>query len=71
MRPAVYYVHEDFNLLKVFKAFVKTHHHLFIVVNKFEEFVGVVSIENLVSEVLGEEISDEFDNYDNKEAVAS
>jgi len=71
MRPAVYYVHEDFNLLKVFKAFLKTHHHLFIVVNKFEEFVGVVSIENVVSQILGEEIVDEFDNYEDLAAVAS
>jgi len=71
MRSAVYYVHEDFNLLRVFKAFLKTHHHLFIVVNKFEEFVGVVSIENIVSEILGEEISDEFDSYEDLRAVAS
>ena len=47
------------------------NHHLFIVVDKFEEFIGVVTIENLISEVLGEEISDEFDNYENKQAVAS
>jgi CBS domain containing-hemolysin-like protein len=71
MKPAVYYVHEDFNLLKVFRAFLKTHHHLFIVVNKFEEFVGVVSIENIVSEILGEPITDEFDNYEDLRAVAS
>ena len=71
MRRDVYYVRENFNLLKVFNAFLKTHHHLFIVVDKFEEFIGVVTIENLISEVLGEEISDEFDNYENKQAVAS
>ena len=71
MRPNVFFVHEDFNLLRVFKAFLKTHHHLFIVVNKFEEFVGVVSIENVVSEILGEQISDEFDNYENRQVVAS
>jgi CBS domain containing-hemolysin-like protein len=41
------------------------------VVNKFEEFVGVVSIENVVSEILGEEITDEFDNYEDLVAVAS
>jgi len=71
MRPVVFFVHEDFNLLRVFKAFLKTHHHLFIVVNKFEEFVGVVSIENVVSEILGEQITDEFDNYEDRQAVAS
>jgi CBS domain containing-hemolysin-like protein len=71
MRPVVYYIHEDFNLLKVFKAFLKTHHHLFIVVNKFEEVVGVVSIEDMVSEILGEQIDDEFDNYEDLRAVAT
>jgi len=71
MKPTVYYVHEDFNLLRVFRVFLKTHHHLFIVVNKFEEFVGVVSIENILSEILGEPITDEFDNYEDLRAVAS
>jgi len=71
MKPTVYYVHEDFNLLRVFRVFLKTHHHLFIVVNKFEEFVGVVSIENIVSEILGEPIIDEFDNYEDLRAVAA
>jgi CBS domain containing-hemolysin-like protein len=71
MQPVAYYVHEDFNVLKVFHAFLKTHHHLFIVVNKFEEFVGVVTIGNIVSDILGESISDEFDNFEDLHAVAA
>lgn len=71
MTLSVYYVHEDFSLLRVFKAFLKTHHHLFIVVNKFEEFVGVISIENMLSEILGEPVTDEFDNYEDLRAVAT
>jgi CBS domain containing-hemolysin-like protein len=71
MDTDVYYLHEDFELLKVFKAFLKTHHHLFIVVNKFEEFVGVVSIENILSEMLGEPILDEFDSFEDLRAVAA
>ena len=70
MDNKVYYVHEDYELLKVFKAFLKTHLHLFIVVNKFEEFIGVVSIENILSEMLGEPILDEFDSFEDLRAVA-
>lgn len=67
----VYFINESANLREALAAFSKTHHHLLIVVNNFEEVVGVLTFELLVEQILGEKIANEFDNYGNKRAVAS
>ncbi len=71
MQADVYYVHEDHPLEQVLDAFLKTQHHLFIVVNSFEEFVGIITIEDILEEILGCKIVDEFDQYDDMRAVAA
>lgn len=70
MHAKVFYVHEDHPLEQVLDAFLKTHHHLFIVVNSFEEFVGIITIEDILEQILGCKIVDEFDQYDDMRAVA-
>jgi CBS domain containing-hemolysin-like protein len=71
MRQDVQYVHEDQDLYRVLHAFIKTKHHLFIVVNSFEEYVGIVTIEDVIEQVIGHKIEDEFDKYDDMRAVAA
>jgi CBS domain containing-hemolysin-like protein len=71
MSQDVKYIHEEETLDAALRAFLKTHHHLFVVVNNFEEFVGVLSIEDVIEEVIGTEIVDEFDAYDDLRAVAA
>lgn len=71
MRPDVHYVHEDQDLYRVLHAFIKTKHHLFVVVNSFEEYVGIVTIEDVLEQVIGHKIEDEFDRYDDMRAVAA
>ena len=71
MRREVYYIHEDFTLPEALQAFLKTKHHLFIVVNEFEEYVGIVTIEDILEQVIGKQIVDEFDAYDDMRAVAA
>jgi CBS domain containing-hemolysin-like protein len=71
MQPTVNYVHEDHPLEQVLDAFIKTKHHLFIVVNSFEEFVGIITIEDIIEQILGCKIVDEFDQYDDIRAVAA
>lgn len=66
----VYYVHEDQTLYHVLHAFIKTKHHLFVVINSFEEFVGIITIEDVLEQVIGRKIEDEFDRYDDLRAVA-
>ncbi len=71
MRPEVCYIHEDQSLVEALQAILKTRHHLFIVVNNFEEFVGVISIEDVLEQIVGKPIVDEFDQYEDLRAVAS
>lgn len=71
MSKDVRYMHEEESLDQALRAFLKTHHHLFVVVNNFEEFVGVLSIEDVLEEIIGKEIVDEFDAYDDLRAVAT
>ena len=71
MKKEVFYVHEDQTLNQALQAFLKTRHHLFIVVNSFEEKVGVVTLEDVMEQILGKLVVDEFDKYDDLRAVAA
>jgi CBS domain containing-hemolysin-like protein len=71
MRRKVTYVHEDFTLYQTLQAFIKTKQHLFVVVNSFEEYVGIITIEDVLERVIGKLIVDEFDRYDDLRAVAA
>lgn len=71
MRKEAYYLHENQSLHDALQAVMKTHHHLFVVVNSFEEFVGVVSSEDVLEAIVGKAIVDEFDNYDDLRMVAA
>lgn len=71
MRSKVMYVHENFTLYQTLQAFVKTKQHLFVVVNEFEEYVGIITIEDVLERVIGKLIVDEFDKYDDLRAVAA
>lgn len=71
MNRHVYYVHQDRNLDHALHAFLRTKHHLFIVVNDFSEVVGLITIEDCLEQILGRKIVDEFDAYDDLRAVAA
>lgn len=71
MRAEVSYIHEDFTLYQALQAFIKTKQHLFIVVNAFEEYVGIITIEDVLERVIGKLIIDEFDRYDDLRVVAA
>ncbi len=70
MKTKLTYVHEDFTLYQALQAFLKTKHHLFLVVNSFEELVGIITIEDVLEQMIGKPIVDEFDRYDDLRAVA-
>lgn len=70
MDKGVYFVNEEQTLEHVLHAFLRTKHHLFMAVNEFKEVVGVISIEDVIEHILGREIVDEFDRYDDLRAVA-
>jgi metal transporter CNNM len=67
----VKFINEDATLRQALSAFLRTHHHLLIVVNSFEEMVGVLSLEDVLEQILGKKIVDEFDSYENPRVVAA
>ncbi|MCA9318548.1 CBS domain-containing protein [Candidatus Saccharibacteria bacterium] len=71
MRSRVIYIHQNYSLFQALQAFLKTQQHLFIVVDEFEEYVGVLTIEDVIEQVIGSPIVDEFDKYDDLRAVAA
>lgn len=71
MRPGAFYVHEEQNLYDALQAILKTRHHLFVVVNSFEEYVGIITMEDVLEQIIGKPILDEFDKYDDLRAVAA
>ncbi len=71
MQHKAYYVHEDLTLSHALRAFLKTKCHLFMVVNQFQEIVGIITIEDVIEQIIGQPIIDEFDQYDNLREVAA
>lgn len=71
MSPRVFYIREDQTLDHALAAFLRTHHHLFIVINEFRETVGIVSLEDVIEALLGRKIIDEFDTHEDLRIVAA
>jgi len=69
-RPASF-IHEDKPADEALQAFIKLKRHLFVVVNEFAELVGVITIEDVLEEVLGQEIVGEFDVHTDMRQVAA
>lgn len=65
------FVHEEQPLAEALQAILKTRRHLMIVVNSFEEYVGIITIEDVLEQIVGHPIVDEFDQYEDMRAVAS
>lgn len=71
MEPRVFYIRDDQTLAHALAAFLKTHHHLFIVINEFRETVGLLTLEDVMEALLGRRIVDEFDAHEDLRAVAA
>ena len=71
MEPKVYYIREDQNLHHALAAFLRTHHHLFIVVNESRETIGLLTLQDVIEALLGRKIIDEFEAHDDLRSVAS
>lgn len=70
MEKKVFYIHQDDTLRRALAAFLKTRHHLFIVINDERETVGLVTLEDVMEQLLGKRIVDEDDIYDDLRKVA-
>ncbi|MBI2589114.1 CBS domain-containing protein [Candidatus Saccharibacteria bacterium] len=70
MIGGVHFIGESHTLHQALDAFLKSQQHLLVVVNNFEEVVGVLTLENVLEQILGQKITDDFDNYHDLKAVA-
>lgn len=71
MEAKVYYIRYDQTLEHALAAFIETRHHLFIVINKDRETVGIVTLEDVIECLLGRRILDEDDNHEDPRSVAA
>lgn len=71
VRSDLIFVHEDFSLRDVLVAFQKTSHQVAVVINSFEEFTGLITFDQLVGELLGDNHDDTDIAYENRSAVAA
>lgn len=70
MQPSVFYVHKDQTLSQVLAAFLRTNASLFIVIDKSQKTVGVVSPSDVVETLLGRKLTDKFDKNDDLQETA-
>lgn len=70
MRDEVQFVQSSTKLDDAFHKFLKTRQHLFVVRNEFGVVQGIVTIEDVLEEIVGSEILDEFDQHADLRAVA-
>ena len=70
MEKKVYYINQDQTLEHALAAFLRTRHHLFVVVNGYRETAGILTLEDVLEALLGRKIIDEFDQHDDLRAVA-
>lgn len=67
----VYYVHENDSIASALHAFYQTKHQLFVVINNFEEYVGIITIEDILRALIGDRVESEFDLPESRVAVAA
>lgn len=70
MEAKVFYIREDDTLEHVLAAFIKNRHHLFIVINKNRETVGLITLEDVLEVMIGRKIVDEDDIHADLRVVA-
>jgi len=69
MRP-VHFVVETAPLNRVLMEFLELRQHLFVVLDEYGGLSGLISLEDILEEILGREIIDESDEVPDKRALA-
>jgi len=69
MRP-VHFVVETASLNQVLTEFLQLRQHLFVVLDEYGGLSGLISLEDILEEILGREIVDESDEVTDKRALA-
>lgn len=70
MAAGVCYIREDYSLRNALAVFLKTRQSMLIVINARCETVGILTLNDVVAELFGCRVVDEFDAHDNPHAVS-
>lgn len=70
LNPKVYYVREDYSLNQALAAFLRTNCYFFLVIDRYEKIVGLLTYQMLMSYLLGETPEDDFYRDNDRLAVA-
>lgn len=68
--PKVYYLRSDYSLNQALAAFMRTNSYFFLVIDKAEQVVGLLTYQMLATYLLGDEPHDDFSRDDDRHAVA-
>ncbi len=66
----VQFVLDKWRLNRVLKMFLERREHMFIVIDEYGGLSGVVTLEDVLEEILGREIVDEFDHTADLQTIA-
>lgn len=69
-RRSVIFVEPEKPLDDLLNDFKRTRNHLFVVADSSEKIVGIVTIEDVIEEIIGAEIVDEFDRYEDLRKIS-
>jgi len=70
MDAHVHYIRHDQTLPHALSALLRTHQHMFIVIDQSRRTVGLVTIDDVVAALIGRKIIDDFDGHESLRAVA-
>ena len=70
LMEAPHFVPESIALPNVLLEFIEHRKHLFIVVDEYGGVTGIISMEDIIEEIMGEEIMDESDKTQDMRALA-
>lgn len=71
VRKNLSYAHEDFSLTQVLRAFAQTGQNMLVVINSFEEAIGVITLEQFLAEIIGAAAVEEVMPYEDRASVAT
>jgi CBS domain containing-hemolysin-like protein len=66
----VHFVAETATLNRVLAEFLESRQHLFVVLDEYGGLSGLISLEDILEEILGREIVDESDQVEDKRDLA-
>lgn len=64
------FINESHTLYQALDGLLKSKQYLLIVINNFEEITGVLTLEDVLEQILGEKVTTDFEDYHSKHSVA-